>query len=133
MAAERRVEKTTFAHSPLISTSQNTQRYNRFNFKDHMKQHMIKVSDPGYMKRVLAFNNAAQDNAEAEEEEQAGGTATQAEAEQQDNAERQGRGSTPSTHRTATPKRTPFLSTAMKKEWHKTRREKSAGDVPGEG
>ena len=66
MAAERRFQ-STFAQGPLVSTSQITvPRYDRFNFKEHMKNHMMKVNESSYMKRVMAVKATAPTEQEEE-------------------------------------------------------------------
>ena len=53
MATELRFQ--SFAQGPLVSASQVVvPRYDRFNFKEHMKNHMMKVNETSYVKRVMA-------------------------------------------------------------------------------
>ena len=55
MAAERR---STFAQAGPLIPSSPAMKYNRFNFKEHMKKHVLKVNSPTYMKKIMGFENA---------------------------------------------------------------------------
>ena len=73
MAAERR---STFAHSgPLSPTQTGAPRYNRFNFRDYMKQHVRKLTEVEARKTIQVVTGTSTDKAEKEPD-----TATTAQA-----------------------------------------------------
>ena len=125
MAAERRFQ--SFAQGPLVSASQITvPRYDRFNFKEHMKNHMMKVNEASYMKRVMAVKATAPTE---QEQEQESTKAQHTEAKEEEPTRRNVRSSsTPSSTkapaRATTPNRSIFKSTAEKKELAIERRER---------
>ena len=105
MAAERR---TPFAQAgPLIPPSPSM-KYNRFNFKEHMKNHVLKINSPTYMKKIMVVNPQAEstDNPEAESD------TTRRTQEREGSQPRTSRSTTPNGTRKNTPKTKLFLSKA---------------------
>ena len=121
MAAERRFQ--SFAQGPLVSASQITvPRYDRFNFKEHMKNHMMKVNEASYMKRVMAVK-ATPPTEQEEESTKAQHTEDKEEEPPKRNVRSSSTpGSTKAPARAITPNRTVFKSMAVKKELESERR-----------
>ena len=104
MAAERR---STFAHSgPLSPTQTGAPRYNRFNFRDYMKQHVRKLTDAETRKTIQMVAGTSTDRTEKEPD-----TATTA---QEDKAPRS-RSTTPGGTRK---QKSVHMTREQQKEWH---------------
>ena len=128
MAAERRFQQP-FAQGPLVSASHITvPRYDRFNFKEHMKNHMLKVSEASYMKRVMAVK--ATTPTEPEQEQESTKAQHTEEKEEEEPPKRNVRssstpGSTKAPTRATTPNRSIFKSSAEMKQLAMERRGRS--------